>query len=98
MESRMSTTELHGSLRAGALARFALSAWDRTVVLFRAWRNRRDVAVLLRADDRMLSDIGLTRQDVLGALANPVAEDPSRHLVRAREERRHAAMFVRRNS
>jgi uncharacterized protein YjiS (DUF1127 family) len=62
--------------------------------LWRAWRNRRLVMPLLAFDDRMLSDIGLTRSDVTGALALPTGEDPSIRLARASRERRDARRWA----
>ena len=56
--------------------------------VFQAWKHRRDVEHLLRADDRMLADMGLTRADVTGALAAPITHDPSLLLVRARQDAR----------
>lgn len=47
------------------------------LALWRARAHRREVADLLRLDDRMLKDIGLVRGDVLGALAEPATADPS---------------------
>ena len=44
---------------------------------WRARIHRREVTDMLRLDDRMLKDIGLTRSDVMGALAEPVDVDPS---------------------
>jgi uncharacterized protein YjiS (DUF1127 family) len=35
------------------------------------WRHRREIRNLSEFDDRMLSDIGLTRSEVQGALAEP---------------------------
>ena len=55
--------------------------------LWRAWRNRRDVAKLLNLDDYMLRDIGLTRGDVTGALSSPRNHDPSEILIGKRNER-----------
>lgn len=55
--------------------------------LWSTWRNRRDVATLLDADDYMLRDIGITRADVVGALSTPRDHDPSDILVRKRNER-----------
>lgn len=43
--------------------------------------HRGDVRRLLEMDDRGLKDIGLTRNDVLGALAQPLSKDPSKILL-----------------
>jgi len=51
-------------------------------------RNRRDAALLAGLDDRMLSDIGLTRGDLRDAFAEPVWRDPTAVLVSRAEERR----------
>jgi len=66
--------------------------------VWRAWRNRRQVMPLLAFDDRMLSDIGLTRSDVTGALALPAGDDPSLRLARASRERRDARRWALRQS
>ena len=59
----------------------------RNVVL--AFRHRRDVEMLARFDDRMLADIGLTRNDLHSALAEPFWRDPGHVLIaRAGESRR----------
>jgi len=71
---------------AGAGNRLLHAAAD----YLRTWQNRRQVANLLEADDRMLRDIGLTRGDVVGALAGPHDADPSHHLIRARGEKLRA--------
>jgi uncharacterized protein YjiS (DUF1127 family) len=42
--------------------------------------NRRAVNRLTQMDERQLKDIGLTRADVVGALAEPIYRDPSRCL------------------
>ena len=39
--------------------------------------HRRDVKLMLQLDDRMLKDIGLVRNDILGALAERIDRDPS---------------------
>lgn len=71
----------------GSLAWIAVAAVRGVARLWRAWEDRRQVRMLLEADDRMLADIGLTRQDVTGALSAPVGEDASRYLMRSRHER-----------
>ena len=46
-----------------------------------AFRHRHDAAILLRFDDRMLADIGLTRRDVREAFREPIWRDPTDLLV-----------------
>ena len=51
--------------------------------------RRRIIGQLSGLDDHMLRDIGVTRQDVLSVLAEPIFQDPSVKLAeRAREARR----------
>jgi uncharacterized protein YjiS (DUF1127 family) len=42
-----------------------------------ARKHRSDVALLARADDRMLADVGLTRSDVRDAVCGPLWQDPT---------------------
>jgi uncharacterized protein YjiS (DUF1127 family) len=42
-----------------------------------AFRHRHDATALLRFDDRMLADIGLTRRDVREAFNEPLWRDPT---------------------
>ena len=58
--------------------------------LWRNWKSRREVEMLLEADEYMLRDIGLTRGDVVASLVAPGSVDPSHHLIRARAERRRS--------
>lgn len=53
-------------------------------------RNRRAAALLAGLDDRMLSDIGLTRGDLRDAFSEPPWRDPTAVLVGRAEERRQA--------
>ena len=46
------------------------------------WRHRREIRNLAEFDDRMLSDLGLTRSEVEGALAEPFFRDRAVFLVR----------------
>ena len=48
--------------------------------LAHAWRQRRELTRLIDLDDRMLADIGLTRQDLTAALAEPLLVDASESL------------------
>ncbi len=62
---------------------------QRTVNLLRAMKHRRDMNLLAAMDDRMLSDIGLTRGDVRDAISEPLWCDPTAVLVsRIAEKRR----------
>jgi uncharacterized protein YjiS (DUF1127 family) len=82
------------------LARLAAVSLDRVVTAVKtlaSWRQRRrDAALLARADDRMLADIGLTRGDVYDALSGAPWNDPTAILrVRALERRlnrRHVSL------
>jgi uncharacterized protein YjiS (DUF1127 family) len=49
----------------------------RLLQLATAFRHRHDATVLMRFDDRMLADIGLTRRDVREAFSEPVWRDPT---------------------
>lgn len=60
-----------------------------------AFRHRYDAAVLMRFDDRMLADIGLTRRDVREAFDEPIWCDPTELLVRRAAWRRPARVKVR---
>ncbi|WP_457091770.1 DUF1127 domain-containing protein [Microvirga sp. P5_D2] len=57
------------------------------VALVKAFKDRREVMNLAEFDDRMLSDIGLTRSDVSSALAEPLHLNPSWVLVRCVDQR-----------
>jgi uncharacterized protein YjiS (DUF1127 family) len=64
--------------------------------LVRAIKHRRQAHMLLGLDDRMLTDIGLTRSDVHDAYAEPLWQDPTTLLrARALERRlsRHGISF-----
>jgi uncharacterized protein YjiS (DUF1127 family) len=52
-----------------------------------ALEHRRQVRHLSELDDRTLKDIGLSRAEVDGALAEPLTRDPSLVLVRSAERR-----------
>ncbi|NVO14231.1 MAG: DUF1127 domain-containing protein [Rhodoplanes sp.] len=53
-------------------------------------RHRRDAAMLGGFNDRMLSDIGLTRSDLADAYAEPLWRDPTALLAVRAGERRQA--------
>jgi uncharacterized protein YjiS (DUF1127 family) len=60
------------------------------VGLVRALRDRQEVKRLIELDDRALKDIGLSRSEVDGALAEPLFRNPSAVLVRSVERRSRA--------
>ena len=55
-----------------------------------ALRDRSEVKRLIELDDRALKDIGLSRSEVDGALAEPFFRSPSRVLLRSVERRSRA--------
>lgn len=55
--------------------------------LVKALKDRREVMNLAEFDDRMLADIGLTRDDVRSALEEPMNRSPSWVLVRRSDQR-----------
>ncbi len=63
---------------------FSTLGWlVRVLVSFaKAFRDRQEVRNLAELDERMLKDIGLTRDDVVSALAEPLHHRPSWVLVR----------------
>jgi uncharacterized protein YjiS (DUF1127 family) len=100
----MSTSKLSSSLSLSLAARALalLSVVARALIEgLRGIGNRGDVRRLLEMDDRALKDIGLTRGDVLGALAQPLSKDPSKILlvrsVANRARTRALDVAVRRN-
>ena len=60
-----------------------------------AFRHRHDAAILMRFDDRMLADIGLTARDVREAFNEPVWRDPTELLVERVAGRRPARLKMR---
>jgi uncharacterized protein YjiS (DUF1127 family) len=87
----MATTEFTTpAVAGGTFLRLVGTAASRVVVVWKAWRNRHQVARLLSLDSRMLSDIGITEGDVRSAMAMPISSDPSNHLAALALERRAA--------
>ena len=76
---------------AATIAVWVADAADFASSLVRAWRNRRDAAILACADARTLADLGLTRSDVRDALAEPLWRDPTSLLRNRVGERRGRA-------
>lgn len=83
----------HGRTRLFDLLRGAGAVVGGFVVL---WANRRAVHRLATFDDRMLSDIAVSRADIDWALSQPWHVDPSLALSRRVEGRRDAARWARR--
>ena len=80
--SAISVPTLSGANILGQFARSLIS-------LAKAFQARREVRNLAEFDERMLKDIGLTRSDVMGALAVPMHHNPSWVLVRCVERPVH---------
>src|SRR5215212_630237 len=51
--------------------------WSGATHLYRAAKHRRDFAALCYQEDYLLADIGLTRDDVRHAVAQPLWRDPT---------------------
>jgi uncharacterized protein YjiS (DUF1127 family) len=94
----MATTDLiHTQQPIGErLQRVVEVSTARVAAVWRAVQNRRAVNRLSEWDDRMLGDIGLTRNDVNSALAGRVTEDPSARLTVFSSERRSAMRAMHR--
>jgi len=60
--------------------------------LYSNWRKRRRMHDLQQLDDRALTDIGLTRADVMAVLGQPMSVDPVWDLERRARRRRNDAM------
>jgi len=56
--------------------------WRHAMQLYKAIKHRRDIAPLADQDDHLLADIGLTRDDVRHANAQPIWRDPTETLRR----------------
>lgn len=79
------------------VSRTARAALRRVGGLMKAIRHRREVRGLAELDERILKDIGLSRTEVVGALAEPFYRNPSTVLVRGREHRHRDAGPARRD-
>jgi uncharacterized protein YjiS (DUF1127 family) len=97
----MTTTEFSQSRYQGAatgLRHFVETAAARVAVAWKSYSNRRSVTRLLEFDERMLRDIGLTRNQVRHALATRFDEDPSYRLtVFSASHYRHRECTARRD-
>lgn len=70
----------------------------RVAAVWQAAKNRREVNRLAEWDERMLRDIGLTRNDVTSALASKFGDDPSARLDRFAREQQEAMRALRRET
>ena len=88
MEMNMlSLTQMSGTTSEACTDRSFLGRlWDAFLQSRQRAEARSAVASLLDQDDRMLRDIGVTREDVTKALA-VVGEDPAHYLARMRKQR-----------
>lgn len=78
-----------------------LSLVGRLAAYWNAWRNRRAVADLLAMDDRLLSDIGVSRGDIheaLGCRAVPPGDMLSARAARQRQAEMQRLRAERRES
>lgn len=73
---------------AASVMRLVRAAGRRVAMTVRAAIHRSEIRQMLELDDRQLKDIGLVRNDVLGALAQPIVRDPSIVLLVRSVERR----------
>jgi len=60
--------------------------------LTRAWRHNRELCYLIEGGDPVLKDVGLTRGDLRGIMAEPWWSRSRRDLMRAAAERRNTAI------
>ncbi len=72
--------------KASSQRSFVGRIWDGLMQARQRAEGRAAVASLLDQDDRMLRDIGVTREDVARAL-EVAGEDPARYLARLRRQR-----------
>lgn len=62
--------------------------------LYKAIKHRRDIASLADQDDHLLADIGLTRNDVRHANAQPIWSDPTETLRRRASAARRMPLML----
>ena len=79
---------------AVAASRIARAAGRRVAAMVQATTHRSEIRRLLEMDDRQLKDIGLLRNDVLGALAQPIVRDPSIVLMVRSVDRRSGGLLA----
>ena len=76
------TSPKTASRLAGSLDSAIGRLWFGVRQFYRAMKHRRDIAALADQDDYLLADIGLTRDDVRNAVAQPFWRDPTETLRR----------------
>ena len=76
--ARVGTRPGAGASFGHVLATVLLGVWQLVIAI----KNRRQLADLIECDDHQLSDMGITRDDVLAALSQPLWRDPSTALAR----------------
>ncbi len=84
----LSLTQMPGTAtKAGSDRTILGRIWDTVMRSRQRAEARAAVASLLDQDDRMLRDIGVTREDVVQALKANGTEDPANYLARRRKQR-----------
>lgn len=83
-------TEERQSLQTSGLFTAARAIAVAPLKLLRTWQRRRALSHLARFDERMLRDIGVTRQDLASALSASLLCDPTIDLARRANENRRA--------
>ena len=88
----LSLTQMPGTTtKAGSDRTIVGRIWDAVMESRKRAEARAAVASLLNQDDRMLRDIGVTREDLIEALKMNGGEDPASYLARTRKQRIDAA-------
>lgn len=64
----------------------------------RAVQKRRSISPLLEWDARLLDDVGLTRGDLLSAIAEPIGDDPSDRLRKLKIRRQNGILALAREA
>lgn len=73
---------------------FVRTVAQRVINMLNVFKSRRDLTLVAGMDDRMLSDIGLTRGDVRDAVSVPIWRDPTAILVTRVHERHRSRFFA----
>jgi len=84
----LSLTQMPGTAtKAGSNRTIVGRIWDAVMQSRQRAEARAAVIGLLNQDDRMLRDIGVTREDVARALKMNGGENPAKYLARIRKQR-----------